>query len=396
MKKKIVLLLGLLMLSLAGCQGDMETTESSDASNEQEEALEEEVDNNAEDDSVNEDSNETETTEDSEEESLEEETEGNAETENTLSDVMPAITELTGNFYTWAGIHMGEYVAESEFDDYLKGDLIAFAVSTGGLEAYPYVPWEQDSAYAYITPEQVQELSQLFFGTSLDTTALPRVMVLQEARFAADAAGGIIVSVGDWGLSMPMGESYFTMEEDGTVVAEYIYDMWEFDFMLSDNCYVDRCAYSQIGTVTYTCTPMEESPLGYVITDVSLEPEVVSYADFEAWPGTTATYESMLGYQILVPETLNGRITFVNQGGIDYYISNLCEEENYGGVLLMVSDNAELLGTDAIMEFVDAEGSVFYAAYPDSQQYDEDNEEKVREYRAIQKYVIAMLYSASN
>lgn len=288
-------------------------------------------------------------------------------------------------FLQWAGLAFlyNDGFETTDFDDVMKAEMIAYAETLGGYGNGEWVPWSENEMMYYISPERVDEIAMGLFGEDFDGSQVLSAEHYSERMVTADEEGGLVVSVGDWGLCFPQGQKNVVETSEDSCLLELTIEMYDAEL---------QKIVQTFGTVNFLLTADEEAANGYYITDVWFEDEYVNYMDAESWEGENTVYESPLGYTMEIPQELSERLIIVNNEDSDYFICALCEEENYEGILCILTTDPDEIAVTPHDGTV-PEGMV--AVYPLSEQYDVMNEEKVAEYEYVSRYLSGMLATVS-
>lgn len=190
------------------------------------------------------------------------------------------LTSFQDQFLEYAALCMvyeGSY-GNGGFNEQTKVEMIGFSEGMYRVDDSEGVCY--DYGLPYIKPDRVDELANRYFGKSLDLSILELEDVNnvdlffdnEHMRAYADADGGIIVNVGDWGISGPVSKNVdINIDANAITIANTI-DMYDFEY--------DKVAY-EIGTYTLVLSYDLENPYNYYITDFYFEKsdDVPSYGE---------------------------------------------------------------------------------------------------------------------
>lgn len=225
MKRKIALLLTVACaLSLYGC-GKETTRENTDVSAQDARA-------NVSDTAAMEDTGDREA--DAEPDAvLVATTEPVADEDDTLEYSEEAIEEYSCQFLQYSALCM-EY-PETFCGEYLDENMMIYAIAyteaLGATSDTMGVDYDPDNGLPVIPKDRFEELSQRFFGLSVNVDMLPMIDEADpfESHVSRDEVGNVYVAVGDWGTVGPMVDDVEITVEDELTTAVVTVMMFDYE-----------------------------------------------------------------------------------------------------------------------------------------------------------------------
>lgn len=192
------------------------------------------------------------------------------------SEYLEKIKTFQAHFLNYSAlcINYPVYRVSDGFSEQTKVNLIGYAVGDAGTEGVKGD--HQAEKGMYISPMDVEKLSQLFFNSSIDQSKIKTIeklgyeSVYDETqpgeKALMDENGGIYVCVGDWGLSYPVSENVDIDIKEGVIYVSNLLSLHEEDCETG----VDKKLYD-IGIYHLTLNYDLSNPDKFWIKDYSIE-----------------------------------------------------------------------------------------------------------------------------